>query len=43
LKSVAKELGVTHEALYRCVAALEKGGVLLRDKVQLHLLTYPAA
>lgn len=43
LKSVARELGVTHEALYRCVAALEKGGVLLRDKGQLHLLTAPAA
>jgi CRP-like cAMP-binding protein len=43
LKSVAKELGVTHEALYRCVAALEKSGVLLRDKGQMHLLKIPAA
>jgi CRP-like cAMP-binding protein len=43
LKSVAKELGVTHEALYRCVAALEKNGVLLRDKGQMHLLKIPAA
>jgi CRP-like cAMP-binding protein len=43
LKSVAKELGVTHEALYRCVAALEKNGVLLRDSGELHLLKEPAA
>ncbi|MDO8988625.1 MAG: Crp/Fnr family transcriptional regulator [Sideroxyarcus sp.] len=43
LKSVAKELGVTHEALYRCVAALEKNGDLLRDGGELHLLREPAA
>ncbi|MFH0935050.1 MAG: Crp/Fnr family transcriptional regulator [Pseudomonadota bacterium] len=30
LKSLARELGVTHEALYRCVASLEKGGKLQR-------------
>jgi CRP/FNR family transcriptional regulator, dissimilatory nitrate respiration regulator len=30
LKSMASELGVTHEALYRAVAALEKNGVLRR-------------
>jgi len=31
LKSLAGELGVTHEALYRAVAALEKTGRLVRD------------
>lgn len=30
LKSLAPELGVTHEALYRCVADLHRRGVLLR-------------
>lgn len=30
LKSIAAELGVTHEALYRAVAELEKKGVLRR-------------
>lgn len=30
LKSIAAELGVSHEALYRAVAALEKTGMLLR-------------
>lgn len=30
LKSLASELGVTHEALYRCVSALEKGKILKR-------------
>lgn len=31
LKSVAAELGVTHEALYRTVAGLEHEGLLRRD------------
>ena len=31
LKSMAAELGVSHEALYRAVAALEKNGVLRRE------------
>lgn len=31
LKSIALELGVTHEALYRTVAELEKQGVLRRE------------
>lgn len=31
LKSIASELGVTHEALYRCVASLEKQGRLARQ------------
>lgn len=30
LKSMAAELGVTHEALYRCVAAMEKQNLLRR-------------
>ncbi|MDD5334275.1 MAG: Crp/Fnr family transcriptional regulator [Rhodoferax sp.] len=30
LKSLAGELGVTHEALYRCVSDLEKKGILRR-------------
>ncbi len=30
LKSIASELGVTHEALYRCVAGMEKQGRLVR-------------
>ncbi len=31
LKSIAAELGVSHEALYRCVAGMEKQGLLRRD------------
>jgi CRP-like cAMP-binding protein len=31
LKSLAGELGVTHEALYRTLAALEQGQVILRE------------
>jgi CRP-like cAMP-binding protein len=31
LKTLASELGVTHEALYRTLAALEKDGLLFRD------------
>jgi len=37
LKSLAAELGVTHEALYRCVAELEKKGQLARDGAALTL------
>lgn len=37
LKSIALELGVTHEALYRTVAALEKKGVLRREDGQIIL------
>jgi CRP-like cAMP-binding protein len=37
LKSIALELGVTHEALYRSVAALEKKGVLRREDGQIIL------
>jgi CRP-like cAMP-binding protein len=38
LKSIALELGVTHEALYRTVAAMEKQGSLQRLDGQLQLL-----
>ena len=37
LKTLAREIGVTHEALYRCVAALEKRGLLTRNEGWLHL------
>jgi|JI9StandDraft_2_1071091.scaffolds.fasta_scaffold14658_1 CRP-like cAMP-binding protein len=37
LKALAQELGVTHEALYRCVAALEKRGVVKRNDGRLHV------
>ena len=39
VKSLAAELGVTHEALYRCVLDMEKKGLLLREQGQLKLLT----
>ena len=39
LKSVASELGVTHEALYRCVARLEGQGLLRRAEGAMWLLT----
>jgi CRP-like cAMP-binding protein len=35
LKSVALELGVTHEALYRTVAEMEKQGILRREDGQI--------
>ena len=38
LKSLAGELGVTHEALYRTLAALEKAKIIRRDKGVLYLL-----
>ena len=31
IKSMAGELGVTHEALYRCIYAMEKSGALTRS------------
>jgi CRP-like cAMP-binding protein len=31
LKTLAQQIGVTHEALYRCVSALEKRGRLVRS------------
>lgn len=42
LKSVALELGVSHEALYRTVAELEKKGVLLRVDGQLKVMSLAA-
>jgi CRP-like cAMP-binding protein len=38
LKSLASELGVTHEALYRCVAEMQKKGRLSRQDGALQLL-----
>lgn len=37
LKTLAREIGVTHEALYRSVAALEKRGTLAREHARLRL------
>jgi len=38
LKSIARQLGVTHEALYRCIARLEKARRLRRDADRLFLI-----
>ncbi|XCC56257.1 Crp/Fnr family transcriptional regulator [Polynucleobacter sp. MWH-UH23A] len=38
LKSMASEIGVTHEALYRAIATLEKEGLLIRRPDSLELL-----
>lgn len=38
LKSIASEIGVTHEALYRTIAALEKEGLLKKHSFSLELL-----
>lgn len=38
LKSIARQLGVTHEALYRCIARLEKAQRVRRDADRLFLL-----
>ncbi len=38
LKSIARQLGVTHEALYRCIARLEKAARLRRDADRLFLI-----
>ena len=37
-KSLASEIGVTHEALYRTISALEKDGVLLKTPNSLQLV-----
>ena len=37
LKSLAGQLGVTHEALYRCVAGMEKSQYLRREGAALVL------
>lgn len=41
LKSLAREIGVTHEALYRCVAALERQGRVTRAEGRLCLHAAP--
>lgn len=41
LKSIATELGVSHEALYRCVAGMEKQGLLRREPGSLCLTDGP--
>jgi CRP-like cAMP-binding protein len=38
LKSIAREIGVTHEAMYRCVASLEKRGLVKRTREHLRLM-----
>jgi hypothetical protein len=38
IKSLAAELGVTHEALYRCIYAMEKQGKLKRTETHLCLI-----
>lgn len=37
-KSLASEIGVTHEALYRAIAALEKEGILIKSAHSLGLV-----
>jgi len=41
IKSLAAELGITHEALYRCIYAMEKHGMLLRNQTHLCLISAP--
>jgi CRP-like cAMP-binding protein len=43
LKSLASELGVTHEALYRCVAQMEKRGILHRGAENLRIVSSDAS
>lgn len=38
LKTLAREIGVTHEALYRCVAGLERRALVIRAEGRLCLL-----
>ena len=38
LKDLANELGLTHEALYRTLAALERAGEIKRSKGRIILL-----
>jgi CRP-like cAMP-binding protein len=42
IKSLAAELGVTHEALYRCIYAMEKQGRLKRTEANLCLILPPS-
>jgi CRP-like cAMP-binding protein len=41
IKSLASELGVTHEALYRCIYAMEKIGTLKRSETHMCLTKLP--
>lgn len=41
IKSLAAELGVTHEALYRCIYAMEKQGALKRSETHMFLTKLP--
>lgn len=41
IKSLASELGVTHEALYRCIYAMEKQGTLKRTVTHMCLTEWP--
>lgn len=43
LKTLAREIGVTHEALYRCLAALQRRGLVTRTEGRLCLRALPAA
>ena len=38
LKSMASEIGVTHEAFYRALTALEKEGLLIKHSESIELL-----
>jgi CRP/FNR family transcriptional regulator, dissimilatory nitrate respiration regulator len=38
LKDIAAEIGLTHEALYRAMAALERGGAIRRSRDKITLL-----
>lgn len=42
IKSLAGELGVTHEALYRCIHAMENAGTLQRTETHLCMLPPPS-
>jgi CRP-like cAMP-binding protein len=41
IKLLAAELGVAHEALYRCIYAMERQGKLKRNDVSLCLVLFP--
>jgi CRP-like cAMP-binding protein len=43
LKQFAEEVGLTHEALYRALATLERDGSIVRDKHEIKLLTHVMA
>jgi CRP-like cAMP-binding protein len=43
LKQFAEEVGLTHEALYRALATLERDGSIVRGKHEITLLTHVMA